>query len=250
MNMKFGLKLWSINTDLIDQAVRLIDEKIFDYIELFVIPDTSISPFMVDVPYIIHIPHHKFGVNTGDAAKKEYNVQKVNESITWANELDAKYLILHAGTGKMEHARCLLKEISESRLLIENMPGIGPNGEKMIGYSPEQMKDLISGGNRGLCLDFGHAVKAAITLKLRYKDVIDDFLKLQPQLFHISDGELENEKDSHLDIGSGSFDMKYFKNCIKNNKSKLITLETPRNNPLSLDEDLKNINILKSIWNL
>ena len=38
---KIGLKLWSINTDYYyDEAKRLYDEGVFDYIELYVVPDT------------------------------------------------------------------------------------------------------------------------------------------------------------------------------------------------------------------
>lgn len=248
-SMKFGVKLWSTNIELIDQAVLLIDKKIFDYIELFVIPGTKMHHFIVDVPYIIHVPHHQFGVNIGDARQKEINMQRINESIRWANELNAKRLILHAGSGSMEQASCILDEIEDNRFLIENMPGIGPDGEKMIGYSPSQIAAL-TGQKFGLCLDFGHAVKASISLGSGYKELIHDFMKLEPYIFHISDGDFETERDVHLGIGAGSYDIKYFKECIDNNRSKLITLETPRSNQLSLDEDLGNINILKKIWDL
>ena len=248
--MKIGLKLWSINTDLINQAVQLIEKKVFDYIELFVIPDSEIKPFLIDVPYIIHVPHEKFGVNIGDLASKKYNLQKINESIAWADQLNAKYLILHAGHGSMQHASDLLREVSDRRLLIENMPKVGLGGEAMIGYSPAQIEAMIGDNGVGLCLDFGHAVKAAKSLGREYKDVINDFLIFNPKLFHISDGDFETEKDSHLNIGSGSFDFEYFKHCVGNKRSKLMTLETPRDNQLSLDEDLKNLNILKSIWDL
>lgn len=248
-NFEFGLKLWSINTDLINQAIQLIDEKIFNYIELYVVPDTQISPFVFDVPYIIHIPHHKSGVNIGDASKKQYNLQKINESIRWANELNARYLILHPGSGLIENVIELLSDITDKRILIENMPKVGLNGEKMIGYAPEQIKKLI-GESFGHCLDLGHVIKAAISLRKPYKEFIEDFLKFEPNMFHISDGDIATDKDYHLDIGSGSYDMKFFKNCIEKNKSKLVTLETPRNDQLSLDEDLKNITILKSLWNL
>ena len=248
--MKFGLKLWSTNVDLMDRAIQLIDEKIFYYIELFVVPGTRISPFMVDVPYIIHIPHHNFGVNIGEANKQEINISKINESIEWADKLNARYLILHAGYGLMKDAEKLLQEIWDNRILIENMPKVGVNGESMIGYSPRQIEELINGREMGFCLDFGHAIKAAISLKLGYKEILSDFQKLKPELFHICDGDLENEKDSHLNIGAGSFDMQYIKEIIENNSSNLITLETPRSNQLSLDEDLENINILKRIWDL
>lgn len=249
-NFKFGLKLWSTNVDLIEHAIRLIDEKIFYYIELFVVPDTNISPFMLDVPCIIHIPHHKFEVNIGEVDKQEISLKLINESIKWADKLNARYLILHAGSGLMQDAEELLHEISDNRLLIENMPKVGLNNERMIGYSPGQIEELIHDRDMGFCLDFGHAIKAAISLKIRYKEILDDFLKLKPELFHICDGDLENEKDSHLNIGAGSFDMQYIKEIIENNHSKLITLETPRSSQLTLDEDLGNLKILKSMWNL
>jgi len=240
MKIRFGLKLWSINTDLIDQAIQLIDEKIFDYIELFMIPGTPITPFIIDVPYIIHIPHHKFGVNIGEASIKKYNLEKINESIGWADKLNAKYLILHAGHGSMDDAADLLGEMADRRLLIENMPKVGLNDEKMIGYSPEQIEELISVNYAGLCLDFGHAVKAALSLGVDYKEYIKRFLPFEPKVFHISDGTLGEEKDEHLNIGDGEYDFAYFKQCILDNPFGLVTIETPRLNTKSLNEDIYN----------
>ena len=38
---KRGLKLWSCNTDYYyDEAIKLYNQKIFDYIELYVVPET------------------------------------------------------------------------------------------------------------------------------------------------------------------------------------------------------------------
>ena len=242
--LKFGLKLWSINTELIDQAVHLIDEKVFDYIELMVIPDSEIKPFLIDVPYIIHIPHEKFGVNIGDPAAKEYTLQKINESINWADQLNAKYLILHAGHGFIHYAKDLLHQVSDSRLLIENVPKVGLDDEAMIGYSPAQIEELIRNSDMGLCLDFGHAVKAALSLGIDYKDYINKFIKFKPKVFHISDGLLNNEKDEHLNIDEGSYEFDFLIESIMKNKSKFVTLETPRINQKSLYEDVKNINTL------
>ena len=245
--MKFGLKLWSINTALIDQAVYLVDEKVFDYIELMVMPDSEIKPFLIDVPYIIHIPHHRFGVNIGEATIKEYNLQKINESITWADELNARYLILHAGHGSMEHATALLHKLSDSRLLIENMPKVGLDGEPMIGYSPAQIEELIRDSDMGLCLDFGHAAKAAVSLGVDYKEYVQGFMKLEPMMFHVSDGTLIEEKDEHLNIGEGEYDFRYFLQCVDNNPFGFVTIETPRLNQKSLDEDIKNVNKISAI---
>jgi deoxyribonuclease-4 len=246
MKINFGLKLWSVNTELIRPAIQLIDEKVFDYIELFIIPGTLISPFKIDIPFIIHIPHGKFGVNIGDPEKKKYNIKKINESINWADELNAKYLILHVEHGSIEHAKDLLQQITDSRLLIENMPKVGLNNEQMIGYSPVQIRELIGVGDIGFCLDLNHAVKAAISLKVNYKDYVNKMLLIKPEMFHISDGKLTEEKDEHLSIGQGEYDFGFLLNCIMKNDSNLVTLETPRLNKRSLDEDIQNCNKLKS----
>lgn len=245
--MKFGLKLWSINSDLINQAVHLIDEKVFDYIELFVVPDSEIKPFLIDVPYIIHIPHHRFGVNIGEDTIREYNLQKINESITWADRLNAKYLILHAGHGSMQHATDLLRELSDSRLLIENMPKMGLDNEAMIGYSPEQIEELIGDRDVGLCLDLGHAVKAAVSLGVDYKEYVQGFMRLEPKMFHVSDGTLKEERDEHMGIGEGEYDFGYFLHCVKENPFQLITIETPRKDKGLLHEDIQNINRLNAL---
>jgi len=240
--MKFGLKLWSINTDLIDQAVHLIDKKVFDYIELFVIPDSEINPFLIDIPYIIHIPHEKFGVNIGDLAVKKYTLQMIIESITWADRLNAKYIILHAGHGSMQHATDLLRELSDIRLLIENMPKVGLGGEAMIGYSPSQIDELIGDNDMGLCLDFGHAVKAAVSLGVDYKEYVQEFMGFEPKVFHVSDGTLSEERDDHLGIGDGEYDFGFIWQSmnLSPNVAKYCTLETPLIDKTSLKEHVVN----------
>ena len=242
--MKFGIKLWSINTDLIDQAVHLINEKVFDYIELMVLPDCEIKSFLIDIPYIIHIPHEKFGVSIGDPAAKKYSLQMINKSIDWADQLNAKHLILHAGYGSVQHATDLLRGLSGSRFLIENMPKVGLGGEAMIGYSPAQIEELIGDSDMGLCLDFGHAVKAAVSLEVDYKEYVKGFMGLEPRVFHISDGMLSGERDEHLGIGGGEYDIGFLMRCVEKNNSALVTLETPRIRQ-SLDEDMENLYILK-----
>jgi len=249
--MKFGLKLWSINTDLIDQAVHLIDEKVFDYIELMVIPDSEIKPFLIDVPYIIHIPHEKFGVNIGDPAAKEYSLQKINESIIWADKLNTKHLILHAGYGSMQHATDLLRGLSDSRLLIENMTKVGLAGEAMIGYSPAQIEELFGDSDMGLCLDFGHAVKAAVSFGVDYKEYVKGFMGLEPRVFHVSDGTLSGERDEHMGIGDGEYDFGFIWESmnLSPNVAKYCTLETPLIDRTSLKEHMLNkknfINIIE-----
>jgi len=249
--MKFGLKLWSINKDLIGKASKLINDKIFHYIELFYIPKTEIKPFLdYDIPYIVHVPTEKFKLNIGDKTKKEFNLKIINTCINWADKLNAKYIIQHADYGSIEDAKDLLKSVHDGRIIIENMPKVGINGEKMLGYETKQLKELMDAGNFGFCLDFSHAAKAAVSVGKDYKKHIKDLLTLKPDMFHISDCDLKTEIDNHLNIGEGKLDFKFLKESILKTDSRYVTLETPRKNINSLDEDLKNLEKLKELFKI
>jgi deoxyribonuclease-4 len=247
--MKIGLKLWSSNTDMISKAVELISSGIFHYIELMPVPRTEPSLFQeYDVPYILHVTSEKFNFNIADDKLFDYNMRIIKENIEWTNNLDAKYMILHPGFGDLNEALAFLSRIDDERIIIENFPRIGINNEEdLLGYSVNQV-ELLMGEKFGFCLDFGHAVKAAISLKKNYKDFILDLVKLEPNMFHLSDGDLVTEKDQHLNLEEGNYDLNFLMNCVisgKHGHSKHVTLETPRMNLNSFDEDLDNVNRLK-----
>lgn len=242
--IKFGLKLWSTDGILLNQAEELIKHKIFDYVELLVVPKTEISLFFnYKLPYIIHITHDAFGMNIGDQRKKKSNFNMIKESFVWAETLKSKYLILHTGFGEIETARKFLKEVKSKDVLIENMPKVGLNGEKMIGFSPRQIKDLQD-KRFGFCFDVSHAIKSAISQKIDYKKYLKNFLLLKPKILHICDGDLDNELDQHLNLGEGQFDWQFIAEEIIP-KVAYITLETKRNNLKSLNEDMVNIEFIK-----
>ena len=122
------------------------------------------------------------------------------------------------------------------------MPKVGLGGEAMIGYSPEQIEELIGDGNMGLCLDFGHAVKAAVSLGVDYKKYVQGFMGLRPRVFHVSDGMLSEERDEHLGIGDGEYDFGFlWKNMNDGEQELYCTLETPLTNQINLDEHIWNM---------
>jgi deoxyribonuclease-4 len=247
--IKIGLKLWSTNSNVLNEAKELIERGLFQYIELMPIPKTEILPFLdqlYDIPYIIHITTEKHGVNIADKNKEEYNLKTIDNCITWADKLNAKYLVLHPGFGLIDNVIKFLEKMDDKRILIENMPKVGLNNEKMIGCTPEQIKGLMD-NKFGLCLDLNHAIKAAVSLKRLYKEFVQEFLKLKPKMFHISDGKLNNEKDEHLNIGEGDYDFEFLMSCVKINILTYVTLETPRLNQETLEDDIRNINALKKI---
>ena len=218
----------------------------FHYIELTPIPKTEISPFLkCDVPHIIHIPTEKHGSNIAERRKKSFNMKIIDECIEWADKLDATYLVLHPGFGLIDDAIEFLDGIGDKRILIENMPKVGLNDQSMIGYAPEQIVTLAR-DKFGFCLDFGHAIKAAVSLNRQYKGLVEEFLKLNPRMFHISDGKLNNKKDEHLNIGHGDYDFKFLMNCVKKSGKEYLTLETQRTKLNSFDEDIENLEKLMS----
>jgi endonuclease IV len=246
MKIEFGLKLWSKNHLLLNEAAKLIEKDVFQYVELMPVPSTDISPFLeTDVPYFIHVTSDIYEVNIADKSKKGFNLEMIDICKEWADMLEARYLILHPGYGSMDDALEFLEKVGDNRILIENMPKIGINNEKMVGYTVEQIRELMT--NRfGLCLDFGHAIKAAMSLNEDYEKYIKKLLRLNPRMFHVCDGKLSNQKDEHLHIGKGDYDFEFLMSCIKKSEFKCVTLETPRSLD-SLDEDSKNLEKLM-LW--
>ena len=72
---KIGLKLWSINTDYYyDEAIRLYNDGVYDYIELYVVPnmtDTIEKWKKLDIPFIFHCPHFAHGFNLAKIENKD-----------------------------------------------------------------------------------------------------------------------------------------------------------------------------------
>lgn len=243
--IKYGLKLWSTNTDLIEKAENLVDKNQFVYIELTFVPNTEIKPFLNrDVEYIIHLPTNRHGVNIGDVDKVKKNVKIIQEGLEWANKLDAKYAILHPGYGKIKEIKSFLERIGDRRIVIENMPFYGLDYEDMVGYSKNEIAELKD-EKFGFCFDLNHAIKAAISLNENYEEYIENLIELEPQMFHVADGKLDFERDEHLHIGEGEYNWDFLMGIIKNSYCEYVTLETPRD---ELEDDLKNLKKLKGYY--
>lgn len=246
--MKFGLKLWSTNFDTLSEAEQLIEKNIFQYIELTPVPETDISPFLsYDLPYTLHITTERHGVNIADKNCHAFSLKTIHNCIEWADDLDAKYMVLHPGYGDIEQSMELLENLDDERILIENMPKKGINDEAMVGYLPEHIEKLMN-NKFGFCFDLNHAIKAAISLELDYKVFIDTFIEnCSPFYYHVSDGNLDIEIDQHLNIGEGEYDFDYLIKATYADSETYMTVETPRPNIHLLEQDIINVEKLKSI---
>jgi len=252
MNINFGLKIIGDNKGLLAESVKLIEKSVFRYIELIVTPNFYLNSNLINilsnVKLIIHAPHENYGVDIGKIERKNFTIKMIKKSLEWTEKLNAEYLVIHCGTEDLEVAKKNLRLFEEYKdiVLLENMPAIGINGERCLGYDVESFKKL-NVLNFGLCFDFGHAIKASLSINRNYMEVISEFMTFKPKIFHISDGKLDKETDEHLNIGDGEYDFVFIKEIIQKSENKFVTIETPRYNQNSLEDDIRNLKFFKGI---
>jgi endonuclease IV len=254
MNNPRGLKLWGSDIKMVDSAEKLIDMGIFNYVEVMPLPESYVSPFTNGLPYIVHSTHEQYGTNLGDKEKHAYTREMLVKAFDWADILHAKLIVVHPGYGDINATLEILDDFIDPRLCIENMPMYSITGKLMLGYTREQMEELLHPRGLKFCLDFGHAMKAAIPLN---KDVVwrahgtdirsilcKEFIvdmedRITPSLFHLSDGTYGTAYDDHLSLGKGDFDIGFFKEIIEGNPGVPVTFETTRL-PGTFSEDVWN----------
>ena len=248
-SIKFGIKLWSSNSELYHQIVKYYKEGRFDYLELLYVPgkkDKIRELTDNKIPIVIHAPNFSQGVIFGDSRFK-HNHEMLLEILEFASLLNSNEIIVHPDIGKKENFIRFLKANRDNVLIIENMPKMALDGSTCLGYNIKDMEEFVNvgGGGFGFCLDFGHAIKSAISQSIDPKKFLVDMIKLKPRMAHICDGRLNTEKDEHLSIGEGEFDFKFIVELIKSSCSiEKITFEVPKTN--GLENDLRNIDLLKS----
>jgi len=211
--MQFGLKLGSTDINYTEDILSFYEAGYFQYIELFAVPgsfnDTIGYWRQFSIPIIIHAPHSFAGMNLSLPEERENNKKKLQETFQFADALKSEIIIFHSGVnGKIDEAINQLRPFADSRCVIENKPVKGLNGEKCLGATPEEIKYISNELNIGFCLDFGHAICAANSLKREPLGFIKDFLMLNPRMYHLTDGDYTSDKDSHLHYGKGTYPLK------------------------------------------
>ncbi len=253
MKLNVGLKLWSVNTDsYYDEAIKLYNGGYFDYIELYVVPNT-ISTLdkwaKLDIPFIIHHAHFVQGFDLSNKDKAEQNYNTYLEAKQFADTLNAKFIIFHGGIGgDVNETIRQLKHINDSRALIENKPyivaGEQYSGMNCIGATHEDITKIIEEVKCGFCFDFGHAVCAANALNIDVDSFIDKFIALKPDMYHLTDvTDIKSPYDSHIHLGMGEIDV--VKQLSKISNDSYITFETQKNSKDSLDDFKQDIHWLR-----
>lgn len=250
--LKLGLKLGSKDTEYTDEILRYYEQGVFQYIELFTLTgtfDDTISYWkQFDIPFGIHAPHSAAGLNLANTAARSSNKDKIAEAIKFADELNAKYIIFHSGVNGMpEEVVKQLSPFADERFLIENKPIRGLDGSSCVGSIYSDLKLIIDGIGKGtgFCLDFGHAICAARTLDKDPMEFINELRKLNPRVYHLTDGDYSSELDSHLHYGTGSFPLKDLLALVPDRG--MVTNEAKRVIVENLTEFVEDSNILKHL---
>lgn len=253
---KIGLKLWSCNIDYYyDEAIRLYNQNVYDYIELYVVPDTvdTLQKWKkLNIPFIIHNAHFAHGFNL---AKKDYeksNHKIYEQTVRFADSLNAKYIIFHGGIdGTVQETTRQLSSFNESRALIENKPFVAlPNkmgGRFCRGATLEEISLIIKSINCGFCLDIGHAVCSANSQGKEPYSFIKELLQFGPKMFHLSDiMDMATIYDAHPHLGIGSLDIKRLKKEVFP-KDAIISIETYKDSKENLNDFIYDAEYLKNV---
>ena len=237
---QFGLKIGSIDTQYTQEILEYYDQRVFQYIELFVPSDSYKDTIeywkQFRIPFGIHAPHTAAGMNLANPVDNVANRAKIEEAIRFADVLNASYIIFHSGTnGKAEETVRQLSPYVDGRFLIENKPIKGFGGDYIcVGTDYEDLKAIVDALHCGFCLDFGHAICAANTLRRNPIEFIAQLKSLEPKVYHLTDGDYKSEIDSHYHYGKGTFPLKELLAFVPD--GGMITNEAKRENMTTLKE--------------
>ena len=251
--IRYGLKLWSRNRNLFDEAVERFSNKEFDFIELGHYPPEPLNfealAKLKEIPVTVHQPN--------DAAFHELIATDEllsiwRDTLALADFFKSPTIIIH--TGKKHTAESFfenLKKIDDPMIIVENSPGRDLFNYPMFGQHLEDLKRISE--KKPICLDLQKAVSAAFHQKLDYKTYIEEVLKtIKPVYFHISGCKREGPEDPiflHGDLWDDDTDWTWIKKQLNAYAAEVrapLVFETPKEKN-TLANDIKNIEFFRSL---
>ena len=204
-------------------------EKSADFLEIMAIEGKDYT-FLKEFskPIVIHAQHEVFGLNTADPSKRAKNLSSISYAIKMADMFKSKKVVLHPGrvdeeNCSEEEAISFIKSINDERILLENI--CFPKSSLCL--TPENMAKVLKETGKGFCLDINHAIVAALSLNKDPYEFLEEFSKLNPQLYHLGGQDINENDKTHLSFKNSNLDLnKIFKIIPKNAE---ITLEVTTN---------------------
>jgi len=249
-----GLKIWSQNIVSYPKLVEFYENKLIDYIELYIVPgtfDENKHKILKKIPIIFHAPNfrHNFRI-----IRKDDVYRKAMKDVrAFTKFFGEKRIIFHPGYISRDESAdkndviAVVKELKkEFQVILETMPvrGIEP-GYRFAVSSYEDFRDVLDKTGIDFCVDFSHVIAAARHYKVDPIELLRKYIELKPFMYHICDSDYDSPYDSHQHFGDGSFPLKQLASLLP--EDAIISLETPKSDFEHLSEDKKNLKILKNL---
>ncbi len=201
---------------------KLIQDNVFQAIEIFYPYDKTeeeqdiyrqnvLNLMKYNIEIVLHLPFG-FRSDLGDEEQYEIVVQRLKDAIDFSRQFNINKYTLHLGSFKIhskgrkyyldksvETVKILSDYCYPGNIMIENMPA-----ENELGYSPDEIKEIIERSNRSnvkFILDFGHANVSDYSIN----EYID---KLGMYLYHTHISNNDGTRDQHKPISEGNIDFK------------------------------------------
>lgn len=253
--MKLGLKIWSINHQSFEKLDEFFQKGLIDYVELYTYPDSfdasALSP-LKKLPLIFHAPTFPHGMNLASPFREiKALIQDIRQYTSFFQE---NKIIFHPGVMQGSMRKSLENTISnlnylknEFDIILENVPAIGIDDKSvMVGATPWDFMQIKNETQVKSCLDFGHAINSANYHQTDPFEYIEQFLREEPFMFHLSDGNFDSHIDVHLHYHQGSFPLERIVSFLPG--TAIISLETPKKDFKNLSEDHSNLILLKKFF--
>ncbi|MEK6647289.1 MAG: hypothetical protein AABY84_11520 [Candidatus Firestonebacteria bacterium] len=251
--IKYGLKIWSNNTNLFQKAVNLVNLGKFDFLEIYhnssELKDYNKLEILNSVS-VKAVHHGRYDKRWHDFFITEDQLPDWKGTVEMADFFKVDFIILHPG--RVHNTKTFwenVEKINDARILIETMPGLDIDNNPM--QFGQTLTDLLAiKKKKNICFDFEKVIKASIYQKKDYREFIKEAMrKLDPSYFHISGGDLKSPVDQHVNLWEAEFDIKWIRELLENFSEKRVIyllFETPKisNN---LQNDVKNLEYFKSL---
>jgi endonuclease IV len=233
----FGFKLFSTNIYTAPLLVKECAEFVLSqndmFIELMVVPSSSVDDLktikkqFADAQVRIHATYEKFDAGNRELEMENKKILALSQKA--ADIFNAQTIVVHAGIGHeqkyVDEAARQFKFFKDKRIVIENVPYFGCNGEKLLGNKPEEIAYIMNESGCGFCLDFSHAICAALSLNSDIEENFQKFFALRPSVYHMCDGNLHEAEDAHLHFGEGNYPLRHYLTDYTSDNA-YITMET------------------------
>jgi len=240
--MRIGLKVFP---DSVDNDYR----EVFDYFEVYVPPGMDTSLFEGRrTPLAVHAAHALHGFDMADPALHDVNVAIVETAIAAADAVKAPWIAIHPGLdhgpGSVREMMRFLEEHHDPRFALENCPVIDrtDRDKRYLCSLPAEMAEVTRSLDIGIVLDFAHAICTANILGQDHRSVIERFMRLGPQTYHLSGVDADATHDMHLHLSEADNDYAFLKDLPADAS---VTLETGANH--GLERYLDDLAVLRAV---